>query len=70
MNTHSWLADGRTKTHQDLCIKAPENDHLLFRPIMDGTNKISILLPIKLHKTFDQRNVQDIRKRKKNAENG
>jgi hypothetical protein len=70
MNTQSWLADGRTKTHQGLCIKAPDNDHLLFRHIMHGNNKISILLPIKLHKTCDQRNVQDIRKRKKNAENG
>jgi hypothetical protein len=70
MNTHSWLADERTKTHQGLCIKAPDNDHLLFRRTMDGNNKISILLPIKLHKAFDQRNVQDIRKRKKNAENG
>jgi hypothetical protein len=70
MNTQSWLADGRTKTHQGLCIKAPYNDHLLFRHTMDGNNKISILLPIKLHKTCDQRNVQDIKKRKKNAENG
>jgi hypothetical protein len=49
--------------------RTPDNDHLLFGRTMDGNNKISILLPIKLHKTCGQRSVQDIRK-KKNAENG
>jgi hypothetical protein len=69
MNTQSWLADRRTKTHQGLCIKAPDNDHLLFRCTMDGNNKISILLPIKLHKICGQRSAGH-QKEKKNAENG